>query len=257
MGWSQVEGIAGMKLLGIVDASGTLSMAATISVAGQGGHPAPIDRSARAPSDATGATIERRHWAIAVIMRFWGAVLLLLLPFTVSPVRAECGAAPQDVQDFLRTEAGWSIIDTSDLYEPERGVWEQRDVWERYRGAGPCPGLAEGNFFGNDKLAYALALKKTIGGHTFEKLVVISRSGEKFITTELVPQKDVAYENESAPVIFVVWKTVPGTYRDEDSGKSITIKSDPIVYEHVEQPWSTIYYYYSEGAFKSLHVKSP
>jgi hypothetical protein len=177
-----------------------------------------------------------------VIMRFWG--VLLLLAFTVSPVRAGCGDVSQDVQDFLRTEAGWSIIDMDDLYEP------QRDAWERYRGGGLCPGMAQGNFFGDNKPAYALALKKTIDGHLFEKLVVISRIGERLIATELVPQKDMVYAGASAPTILVVWRTVPGTYKDLDSDESIDVKSDPIVFELIEST-STIYYY-AEGAFKSL-----
>lgn len=177
-----------------------------------------------------------------VIMRFLSAVLLLLLAFTVSPVWARCEDRPQDVQDFLRTEAGWSIINVDDLVE------EERDAWKRYRGGGLCPGMAEGNFFGDNKQAYALALKKTIDGHLFEKLVVISRIGERLIATEVVPQEDAMRTGG----ILVVWRIVPGTYKDLDSDTSIGIKTDPIVFELIGST-STIYYY-SEGAFKSLRI---
>jgi hypothetical protein len=203
-----------------------------------------------------GAAMERGHRTPDIIMRFWGAALLLLLPFTAPAVRAECEAVPQDVQDYLRTEAGWSIVDTSDLYEPQYGIWEQRDVWQKFRGAGACPGLAEGNFWGNDKVGYALALKKTIGRRTFEKLVIVSRSGEKFVSDELIPQTDAAYEGATAPVIFAVWTASPGIYTDIDSGGTITLINDALVCEYVAL-WKTIYYYYSEGTIKSLHVKSP
>lgn len=168
-------------------------------------------------------------------------ILLAMMLLVSARAWAGCDNLPPDVRDFLRSESGWSIVSLKDLYEVERSDWDKVH-------SGLCPGMAEGDFFGNGHQSYALALLSTVKGRTFERLVVLYRSGRVISSQELVRKTDMMYTN--SPTIFVVWKTMPGVFFDLETGSHISISNESIVWEVIGS-MSTMYYY-TGRVFKSI-----
>lgn len=167
--------------------------------------------------------------------------ILLMLFCRTALANSPCDNVPNDVQVSLRLESGWSILETTDLIEEDRALWEQFHP-------GQCPGIAVLNFDGRGENGYALALVQFGNGRDREKLVLFTRKDGQLSKRVLVPPSNILYTNVAAP--FVVWRAPPGIYHDLKTDRQIKLLHDGVVYERMEA--TATLFYFMHGQFKSI-----
>jgi len=100
---------------------------------------------------------------------------------------------PDDVQVYLLSQPGWSVVDTKDLVEDDQNLWEQH-----HRGL--CPGIGIVDLDGRGETAYALALLNHANGQVTEKVVVIRNQGGS-VAELLVPPMNIMFTNVASPLL--------------------------------------------------------
>src|SRR5580704_13231988 len=56
--------------------------------------------------------------------RIYSSLVILVLGMS-SQAHGACENVPQLVSDYLRSEPGWSLVDTKDLVEDDRLLWDE------------------------------------------------------------------------------------------------------------------------------------
>jgi hypothetical protein len=161
----------------------------------------------------------------------------VLLFVSVGQAATHCCKERNDIIDsYLDAHPGWSIVETSDLPDDDKALWKNYHE-------GLCPGIAIVDVDGGGRKSYALALKRKVKDVVFEKLVVLKGSAGAFSEHVLVNPTRVI-----SP--FVVYRVGPGKYLDHNTGKTIRIAHDSIVYEKMEA--ISMQFYFSNGKPYSL-----
>src|ERR1700680_1602073 len=119
--------------------------------------------------------------------------------------KAECAAIPAEVEQYLRSQPGWAVVDMKDLVKDDQALWERNH-------SGLCPGIAAVDLDGTGTNAYAVALLNSANGQETERAVVLRRQAGRVTQEPLVSPTNVRFANVASPL--VVWRAGPGTYRD-------------------------------------------
>lgn len=169
-------------------------------------------------------------------LRAIGLVAALILSCFSVAARADCNLLPRDVQAYLKSQQGWSVVTEDDLISDDVALWHKYHTNQ-------CPGFTAVALGPGKALSYALALLHRNRSEISEKLIVIEQRAGQPAYLQLVAV---------APVVspFVVWRAPPGIYRDEISRKSTRAPHDAIIYEKMEA--SATAYYLSDGRFHSV-----
>lgn len=149
---------------------------------------------------------------------------------------AQCKEFPSTVVGYLQAHPSWSVVQVSDLVEDDKLLW--RNNHDKL-----CPGLAVAELTGTGRKAYALALIQNKNGENFEMLVLLTGSANKLEQHTLVKPNRV-----TSP--FVVWRVGPGKFTDNNTGTTIFIAHDSIVYEAMES--TSTQFYLKRGKIHSL-----
>lgn len=166
-------------------------------------------------------------------------IALMLLITNCTSAFAQCRTLPEVVQQYLRSEPGWSVVDSSDLV-PADNV-----LWERYH-AGLCPGMAVVDLDGAGQPSYGLALLNRESGQ--EKLVILRHQPSGFSADLVVPPTSVSSANIISP--RVVWRVGAGNFRDRENGQITRVSHDAVVYEKLEATATA--YYLEDGRYRSI-----
>jgi hypothetical protein len=167
------------------------------------------------------------------------AVLALCIGLSFCGVaRADCDEVPPPVQEALKAEPEWVLVQRKDLLEEHR-------VFSDEARPGLCPGFAAADLEGEGRPSYALSLIKFEGTKTFQKLVVLRPDGDGFKPETLVDAREIAMP-------FVVFNVGPGTYDRAAGDKGVTVKTDSIVYARLFT--GATQYYLAKGKFRSFAV---
>jgi hypothetical protein len=174
-------------------------------------------------------------------MRRSGAASLLaaLLLFVLST--AALGACPlpsKEVQQYLSSQPGWSVVDIKDLISDDQKLWAQ------HRGTS-CPGIAIAKLDDSGRQAYAIALLDRAGDRLNEKVVVLLPRSAR-----LSPRTLITAHKVDTP--SVIWRAPPGDYRDWEGGPTIHVPTDSIVVEKMES--NAMLYYLRGNQFHSVQT---
>lgn len=165
-----------------------------------------------------------------------GTLVVCLATAGCSNVSAGCSTLPKSVSTYVTANAGWSVVSLADLPRDDQDLWHQyhKDL---------CPGVAELKLYGPADKSIAIALIKKSNGQILEKLVLLSGIKSPSVPEEIVPATSV-----TTP--FVVWKTRPGIYKDQDTSTNVHIANESIIYEKMES--TSTQFYVEDGKLKSL-----
>ncbi len=150
---------------------------------------------------------------------------------------------PVQAQGLIRTFPGWRIKLVSDLESYDKQLWEKAHPKE-------CPGLAIGHFQTADQTAYALLLIPNKGVNDGFKILVLTKSEKADIYSLKV--LDHAEQQPGSSSGLVISKVPPGKYSGFDMTQSVTLKTDGIEAEWLEQ--SSILYYWKNGRYRKLQT---
>ena len=143
------------------------------------------------------------------------------------------------VEEILIKNSGWKILEFSDLSPDDQVIWKQTS-------ANYCPGVAIGDFSGDGRQTYAVAIILDAGKRQEEKLFFADLKNDVLTITELNSENNVTF-------FAAVRKGTPGEYKDVyDRTKKISIKNETIVYIHLES--SAVTFYMRNNKFEKLLV---
>ena len=145
-----------------------------------------------------------------------------------------CQPVPAAVSRYLTASPGWRLVEPRDLVPDDRALWGRHH-------AAACPGMAEVKLSGPKDRAFAIAVIKTSDGRMRERLVLIRKSRQPQVLT------DIAGDAPS-----VVWKAGPGDARAFGTGKRIRIPNESFVFEKMEA--SATQYFLRSGKIETLLI---
>jgi hypothetical protein len=164
------------------------------------------------------------------------APLVLLSLLLAAPAFAAQCSAPKPVRGFLKTHAGWSLVDVTDLGAADRVAWRKL-----HRGA--CPGVAVAELGSKGEKSYALAVLSKGRNGRMERLVLLEADGKKLVPRTLVPAFAVG-----DPI--VVWRAKPRSVREFGSRRRIALPRDSVVFEKIGM--SSKVFYFADGQIRTL-----
>lgn len=155
----------------------------------------------------------------------------------------DCGTdLPAPVHELLTSEfPEWRPRKLSDLESYDQKLWLKSHPRD-------CPGIATGHYSSADQLSYAVLLVPKSTSTNGYQLIVVSKN----TTQGTYSWKMLDSSKRQADSGNVVSTVKPGKYSDFERGKSVTIKSDGIDLEWLEQ--AAILYYWSRGRYLKLQI---
>jgi hypothetical protein len=146
---------------------------------------------------------------------------------------------PKSAEGVLEAKLpGWKIVSASDLTEHDRALWNAKHSHD-------CPGVAEGDYFGDRQVSYAVTLVNRQPTRTLETLVVLKRHNGSFELTELSKAQE-------ATRTLVVFRLRHDTFEDIETSERTRTTSDAIAYEDIAA--GMLVYAWHDGKFKEIHI---
>jgi len=133
---------------------------------------------------------------------------------------------------------GWKIVTESDLTEHDRLLWDAKRPHI-------CPGVANGDYFGDRHSSYAVKLVSQQPTKMLQTLVLLKPNEGSYELIEL----SKAQESSRALVVF---RLGPATFEDIETGERTKSSSDSIAYEAIEA--GMLVYAWHDGKFKEIQV---
>ena len=146
---------------------------------------------------------------------------------------------PKTAEGVLQAKLpGWKIVSPSDLTEHDRALWNAKH-------SHVCPGIANGDYFGERHVSYAVTLINRQPTKMLQTLVVLRPRDGSY---ELIELSKV----QEASRVLVVFRQRPATFEDVDAGERAKISSDSIAYEDIAA--GMLVYAWQIDKFKEIHV---
>jgi hypothetical protein len=135
---------------------------------------------------------------------------------------------PASIATYLKTHAGWHILDVSDLDKDSRSFWREEH-------SGKCPGLTRVVVDETHLTSFGLALVSDRGGKVVQKIILLqAKPGGGYNIRTLM----AASEGKG----LVIWRQPPLRMKDYfGSGRSVSTRYDGVVIERPESA-SRLYY---------------
>ena len=159
------------------------------------------------------------------------------------PVGTNCSTVlPAAVNELLTSQfPKWRPKQLSDLESYDQKLWLKSHPQS-------CPGIAEGHYQSGIDLSYAVLLvPKLTPTNGYQLVVVNKKTAQPAHVWKLLDGSD--RQPNSGAVVSTV---KPGKYSDLERAKSVTIKSDAIDFEWLEQ--AAVLYYWSSGRYLKLQI---
>lgn len=159
------------------------------------------------------------------------------------PAATNCSTVlPTPVHKLLTSQfKEWRPRQLSDLESYDQKLWlkfHPRD----------CPGVAAGRYQSGDELSYAVLLVSKSTPNNGYKLIVVSKNRAQGTYSWKMLDSATGQVNSGT----VVSTVKPGKHTDFERGKSVTIKSDSIDLQWLEQ--AAVLYYWSGGRYLKLQI---
>jgi hypothetical protein len=146
---------------------------------------------------------------------------------------------PKTAEGVLEAKLpGWRIVSPSDLTEHDKVLWNAKHSYV-------CPGIANGDYFGDRHVAYAVTLINRQPTKMLQTLVVLKPHDGSYELIELSKAQE-------ASRVLVVFRQRPAAFEDIDAGGRTKITSDSIAYEDIAAGM-LVYAWYNDK-FKEIHV---
>jgi hypothetical protein len=133
---------------------------------------------------------------------------------------------------------GWKIVSPSDLTEHDRVLWNAKH-------SHVCPGIANGDYFGDRHVSYAVTLINRQPTKMLQTLVVLKPRDGSYELIELSKAQE-------ASRVLVVFRQRPTAFEDIDAGERTKITSDSIAYEDIAA--GMLVYAWFNNKFNEIHV---
>jgi len=146
-------------------------------------------------------------------------------------------SATAGVRQFLTSHPGWQVVNTSDLTEDDQELWQNHHQ-------GLCPGIAEVQFSPGQPATLAVTVVRDAEPGVSQWLVVLRPNDGQPPTVESLYGPDIV----ASP--SVIWRAPSGDYVDRETGRSIHVEGDVLVFEKLEA--GSLVYYRDQDAFRSL-----
>ena len=143
---------------------------------------------------------------------------------------ADCEPHIAGLDNYLRSNPGWKLVQVKDLQEDDREFWGEKH-------AGQCPGYTSVRFYGTQDAHVVALAEKTQNG--FREKLILLRAGPPFSCVVLA-RPDVY------PTPAVVFNAPAGTYFDERTRKNTAVPHEAIIYSKLES-WSLLFYWHLKG----------
>ena len=146
---------------------------------------------------------------------------------------------PKTAEGVLEAKMpGWKIVSPSDLTEHDRALWSAKH-------SHVCPGIANGDYFGDRHVSYAVTLINRQPTKVLQTLVVLKPHDDSYELIELSKAQE-------ASRVLVVFRQRPAAFEDIEAGETTKITSDSIAYEDIAAGM-LVYAWYNDK-FKEIHV---
>jgi len=132
----------------------------------------------------------------------------------------------------------WKIVSTSDLTEHDRVLWNAKH-------SHVCPGIANGDYFGDRRVSYAVTLVNRQPTKMLQTLVLLKPHNGSYELIELSKAQETSR-------VLVVFRLRPASFEDIDTGERTKITSHSIAYEDIAA--GMLVYAWRNGKFKEIHV---
>jgi len=226
--------------------------------------PSPVQLDAELKADETSLFIHRGFaqaamctFKLFLILTAGGAIYpmlpkrLLLICFLGCSVLATFACAsdnvnhstvchlPKPAEGVLEAKLpGWKIVSASDLTEHDRALWNAKH-------SHVCPGVADGDYFGDRHVSYAVTLVNRQPTNMLQTLVVLRPQNGSYELIELSKAQE-------ASRVLVVFRLRPATFEDIETGERTRTASDSIAYEDIAA--GMLVYASQKGKFKEIQV---
>jgi hypothetical protein len=166
---------------------------------------------------------------------------ICFLPISAMSATDPCAVPPGVVSLYLHDHSQWRLTTLASL-----GA-DDADLWLRHQ-PGHCPGWTSARLSSSSTVSYGLSVYRRDSAKIEEALIVLRRSSGR---TQAQPLTTFSMTPVGGDIVkYVVWTGSPGKYRSWDGSRSLRLRHQTLIYEHLEANAEA--FYLRRGRFRSI-----